>query len=181
MVDVPDNSTGWIPFLHYARRLADQLIPEAAQDAEHLVLKTIHNGDLDFRWHDANGHEHIGIPAGFNGLYFRYDYSRDALRDSPFAYGHILYRPEVRERQRTTGDAKPVVHSVRDAPEQWPWQKDPLLCAKEGYEARYIQRACERLLDPSAQHESVANITKELRKKGFNCSDTSVRRAFFGD
>jgi hypothetical protein len=67
-----------------------------------------------------------------------------------------------------------------DEPNQWPWQKDPTLIAKEGSEPRRIQLACQqKKLDPAIQLLSKAKICKALEEAGVkDISESSVRRAF---
>jgi hypothetical protein len=176
MVDAPDDNT-WMAFLHYVRLQAEQMIPEAAHTAERRVIEKIRKGDLDFRWRDADGHEHTGWPHDFLGMYVRYNSLCNAI-ESPFPQARALYRPEVRERRHNTNakpkpvpepDPKPEqpmlaspspeptaesvgpvdqAATVIDEP-QWPWRKDPSLVAREGTKRRKIQLACDKHLKPS--------------------------------
>jgi hypothetical protein len=102
MADTHDDSTGWTTFYTYLTRRADKIVPLTAreQEAERLIFKEIHNGDLELRWLDIDGRVHIGLPRGWSGWYGRYDHSADAIRELPLPNARVLYQPQVRERQR---------------------------------------------------------------------------------
>jgi hypothetical protein len=102
MADTHDDSTGWTAFYTYLTRRADKIVPLTAreQEAERLIFKEIHNGDLELRWLDIDGRVHIGLPRGWFGWYGRYDQSADAIRELPLPNARVLYQPQVRERQR---------------------------------------------------------------------------------
>lgn len=103
MADTHDDSTGLTAFYTYLTRRADKIVPLTAreQEAERLIFKEIHNGDLELRWLDIDGRVHIGLPRGWSGWYGRYDQSADAIRELPLLpNARVLYQPQVRERQR---------------------------------------------------------------------------------
>jgi hypothetical protein len=102
MADTHDDSTGWTAFYTYLIRRADKIVPLTAreQEAERLIFKEIHNGDLELRWLDIDGRVHIGLPRGWFGWYVRYDLSADVIRELPLPNARVLYQPQLRERQR---------------------------------------------------------------------------------
>ena len=84
MANTHDDSTGWTAFFTYLQRRADKIVPLTAreQEAERLIFKEIHNGDLELRWLDIDGHVHIGLPRDWSGWYIHYDLYADAIRES---------------------------------------------------------------------------------------------------
>jgi hypothetical protein len=205
MADVINDNTDWTPFSDYCIQRADRIPIDnylaQMKEAERLVLEQILRSELELRWYDAEGLKHAELPTQwFIGC--RYDSYRNAIFE-PLPGGRALYQPQVRERRRkldkpvdeviapVTETDKPVRHDEsaklaeaggNDEPaDQWPWRKHLALRAKRGSEPWRIQVQCEKNLEPSIQHFSVAKIRTALENAGMkDISDSSVRRAFKG-
>ena len=111
--NTPDNSTDWIGLgvhcFRRATRSAFKSFPEVERIIERDTLEEVFSGELDIRWLDYSGHECVGVPFGCGSAFgftssYHYDQSADALkpwnRSGLVGSGPVLYRPQVRERQR---------------------------------------------------------------------------------
>jgi hypothetical protein len=206
MADVIDDSTNWTAFSDHCMQRAAKIPIDSPvaqmREAERLALEQIFRFELELQWYDADGREHTELPTGWFGFGCRYDSYRNAIFEA-LPGGRVLYQPQVREPRPKLDEPvdeviapvdatdEPVGHDESaklaeagryDEPaDQWPWRIDPTLRAKQGSQPWRIQVECEKNLEPSIQHFSVAKIRTALEGAGMKViSDSSVSRAFKG-